>query len=318
MKRWIAPLAAVAAFALLLYYVVGLEKPKSPTEEQPQSVSVLTFEAEKADRVEIQGPDRRFSLVKKPEEGFTWWLEPEHLPGNGSRVESLLLVLADLKATPLEAPPPAETVGLERPTWRVDVYRGQGRLARLEVGDRVPVTRLGEEGSYYARANGQAPVFTVSEGLLEQVRGDLASWRERFLSDVPTPKVVRVEVVAADFRLAARREGEQWKRLEPGAGQPEADKVRDLVRKVAFLEAEEFVTDAPTPKQLASWGLDRPWLRAVVATDDEPPLVREVLVGGKVPDQKRYYARLADRPWIYQVDLQAAEDLLKAAKELGS
>ncbi|MCR4419861.1 MAG: DUF4340 domain-containing protein [Clostridia bacterium] len=317
MRRWLFPLVAVAAFGLLLYYVVGVDRPK-PSTEEPESTPVLTFDAEKADRLEIRGPEVELSVVKRSEDGYEWWLQPQRLPANGSRVESLLLLLGDLRAAVPEAAPAAGTVGLDRPAWRVDVYQGDARLGRLEIGDQVPVTRVGGEMSYYARANGRDPVFTVSETLMEQLRGDLDGWRERYLSDLPTPDVVRVELNRNGSRLAARREGEKWQRTLPRPGDLEAEKMRDLIRKVTLMEAEEFVSDAPSPAELASWGLDRPWLTATLATGGEKPLTRRLLVGQKLADKDLYYARLADRPWVYAVDTEAVEDLVNAAKELGA
>jgi len=313
MKRWLLPLLALAAFAALLYYVVGVDKTKPAAGEKPK---LLQIEAAAVKEISLSNPETKLRFVRRPEEGFTWWLEPQHLPANDTRLEYLLNTLADLEGTPLKMTG-AETkaFGLDRPTWRVELSLGQETQVLL-VGAAVPVTQAGGEKSYYAQVSGRPQVYTIAGWVVDQFEGKVEDWRERYLAELPTADVAAVEVTWDGERLAARKEGERWLLSAPRQKEADAAKVRTLINRVGFMEAREFVTDNPTPQELAAWGLDKPWLRAVIATAGQKPLRRELVIGGKTNAKTMYYAKLADHPWVFLVETRSVEELEAAARDL--
>lgn len=315
MRRWLLPLAAAAAFAALLHFVEGVDKTK-PTggEEKPR---LLTFETGAVEEVKISGPQVRLRLVRRPEDGFTWWLEPQHLPANDTRLEYLMNTLADLRGTQLEtAGRDAKTFGLDSPVWRVELRRGQEVLALLAVGQAVPVTQAGGEKLYYAQVNGRPEIYTVAGWVIDQLEGNLDDWRERYLAELPTADVAFVEVTWDGQKVAARKEGERWLLATPKQGEADAARVRTLINRISFMEAREFVTDNPPARELAAYGLENPWLKAVLATAGERPVRRELFVGGKAKSQEMYYAKLAGHPWVYLVEARSVEELQAAAREM--
>ncbi|MBC7346817.1 MAG: DUF4340 domain-containing protein [Clostridia bacterium] len=315
MRRWWLPLAAAAVFALLLFYVLEVDR-REPAADGKEEPRLATFETGAVDEIEIGGPEGKLLFKRRPTDGFAWWLEPQHLPANDTRLEYLLQTLANLRGKPVAATEAeAGAFGLERPAWQIELRGGGQTLLALAVGEAVPVTGSGGERLFYARLGGRPEIYTVPGWVIDDCAGKVDDWRERYLAELPTPEVGAVEVAWDGRRLAARRKEERWFLSVPGEGEVDAGKVRTFINRVTFMEAREFVSDRPETAALAGWGLDRPWLVAKLATADGS-LRRELLLGKRAPGRPLYYAKLADHPWVYLVEARSVEELQAAATEL--
>ena len=314
MRRWIAPLAVACAFGLLLFYVLREPAPQIGKEE-PAGEPILTLAADEIDQVKVKG-EEELVVERKPEGGFTWWLEPQHLPANQLKVNQLVDWATGLEGVPVGEGRSLAPFGLARPAWEIELYRRGERVARILVGTAVPVQETSFEKRFYAMVQGNPKVYVVSGWVIEELGGGVGEWRERYLMELPIADLTVAELSWGGQAVRVKKVGDRWQVSSTRQQELDTEKIRPFLQQLTMLEAQEFVNDQPSAAELAAYGLNRPWLRGVAAT---ATVRRELLVGNRLTkeDKEYRYAKLAHRPWVFLLETKALEEVRQAAQELG-
>ena len=139
-----------------------------------------------------------------------------------------------------------------------------------------------------------------------------------------TDQAVRVQVVGEQSYQLVKVD-DKWSIDRPVPARADQDKVKSLLRDISNVSADKFINDAPTPQDLAGYGLDKPRLSVTVelappkpttapstspAAPATQPARGEVItiVFGKIADEKAF-AKRASEPWVFQVAESKLKDL---------
>ena len=284
---------------------------------------------------------RREAAGREPE--FVWRFEtPVASDADSQVVERALADLAELKAGEFlpVTPELPEKYGLSSPVMRLSLETGSRRQTLL-VG---AATAGPNSGRRYAKFEDNPAVFTVAAESLrpwESVRRDMREHRfMRFDADSLSGVTVhsggrslvlhRLDASGAAGAKPGGAARAQWRMpVVPGstatvAFPVDADRLSGLLNALSNLSARDFaapatlpaerralcaafVTDEPTPAQLAEWGFGSPVRSADLLFLDGTK--RTLLIAAPVVPGTPYHAKLADAPTVYSIAPAVLESL---------
>jgi hypothetical protein len=199
-------------------------------------------------------------------------------------VEALLRTLNENEATEVVA---AQAAGLDGDEPAADL------TLRLyprdeEESEEVLFLRL-RQGQLAARRGNEAVALVVPPSVMEALAGDPARFRQRRLLSHEPDGAQRLEIDGPRGRQVVERQDGAWRLTEPVAFAADEVVLRDVVRRLAELEVERFVSSRPA----ASHGVARPRLRARLSwqADDEESTVVDLSIGASADGG--YYGQLA-------------------------
>jgi hypothetical protein len=216
-------------------------------------------------------------------------------------VDGLLDALTNLEKTrTLEDVDPSQ-VGLDKPQAVVRLRTQEGEKV-LQIGAAVPTG-----GAVIARIEGEKDAHVVSDSILNEIRREPGSWRDRRLFQADRAKVGSVRLISggSDTTLSQKGPGFQV------AGDPaDRERVDELFADLDSLSAEAFL-DQPgrAPAGLAGMGLAPPQAVVQVAVQGRPPVRIEiggVVEGATPPTAESGEAAQADLRYV-RVDGQLVE-----------
>jgi len=165
--------------------------------------------------------------------------------------------------------------------------------------------------------------------LAEPVDAPAVGWQsDSTVTTVTNLKIVR-KYAPDDYQLVKIKD--KWAIDTPVSARADQDKVKSLLGDISNISAEKFADDAP--KDLAAYGLTRPRLAVTVELAPPEPKTKPPETApatapatrpakpkkGKVitiafgaladPKEKHVFAKLADRPWVFQVKDSLLKDL---------
>ena len=280
--------------------------------------------------------------VRLRHEGNRWFFEtPIRARASKDRTELAINQLSRLSALtflPQQTADLART-GLANPVYRVTL-EGINRRETLLLGAPA-VTENGQpapgvapdEVLTYAKLDDRPPIFTtaVPKTLLATLRDSQEKLREKRILDLDGRTVIALTLRAGNLpELTLQRldtapstpgngaDAGVWQivRRDPTSGNSQtlpADSatVTRLLQQLAFLDAKEFLSDAPSAADLENWGFSRPLreiavslTEAVPAPGTPPSATSQIVVqiGIESPTLGLYYARLDKQDYIYLVD----------------
>ena len=252
-----------------------------------------------------------------------------------AEVEGAVTALNQLRATRFVETRDADAgrTGLDTPQLRVTL-EGNARRETLLLGapaapapaEIKPDTLL----PFYAKIEDKAAVFVtaVPAKLLEDLRGAQESFRDKHVLDFERPSVTAVTLAAPNRpelnlqRLESTASGEAWQLVvRSGAGlapqtlPADTTVVQGILDHLHDLLAVRFLSDAPTAADLENYGFNRPELEVTLALSTgggprgtEPTNVT-LQIGAKPGERSVAYARLANAPFIYQVEPDLLTDV---------
>ena len=207
--------------------------------------SVLKFERDKVDRIEIVRDAGRVEAVKS---GLDWVLtSPVKARADYSAVESLITRLqsAQMKSVAADSASPAdlEKWQLAKPSVTATVAAGSSR-ASLAFGNATP------EGDVYARDMSQPMVVTVGKDLLDDVSKEPSDLRRKDIFEFRPFNLSRLEITrGSETHVFEKTKGsdntEKWKRTAPKPADPDSGKMEDFLSKLTSLRAQSFVEELP-------------------------------------------------------------------------
>ena len=320
-RQFRGTLFAVLAFVLVAgaWWTLGHQPaaPKPAKDKKANADGVALFAFEKSDlvKVTVERSDGTINLVEKPD---GWRFDNPRgtgsLPASRSMVNRVKHQLHDLvsRATVVEGTGDDALYGLGASAIHVTLQFRDGRTQSFDAGDPNP-----SGVSFYVRPLPGDVVYTVKKSAVDYYSLQLSEFRERRFASFDSKDVDALNVAWSDGRrLRFQRTGEQaWDLLQPERFAASDDAVRGLMGRVSALKAVEFVTDSPTPEDLARFGLDAPRLTVAMTFSGREALT--LLVGANAPSKDSgydlAYVRTAEDPSVYTARNGLLEDYAQEA-----
>lgn len=275
--------------------------------------SVLHVKRDDVRSLEIGGPEGSYSLAK--DDSGEWALvAPLKTRAGRWSVDGLVGNLESLRMDEVAAEEAKDLkpFGLDKPVRTVSLGLGDGTSKRLEIGSSP------KDKSYHARDAASRLVVVIPGALVDDLAKGMTELRAKRLYEVATYEVegfeVEVEGGKRAFAKSTTKDKEgidtpKWKKTAPEAKDLDTNKVQDALFAIGGVEAQEFVD---SPKDLASYGLDKPALKVTLRFAGGKPAAW-FEVGQK--DGASYARRLGDDA-ILKLDAGKTEGLVKSFKEL--
>jgi len=232
--------------------------------------------------------------------------------------------------------PAIERAGLDQAALRVTL-EGNSRRETLLIGAAAPVPpeAAGEPPAdyYFARIEDKNVVFStaIPADLLERLRAAQEALRDRHVLDFEPRNVSTVTLsgrAGADVSLqrlesaAASEAAESWQIVTRSAdGQAPATRpadgalVKALLERLAALNAQRFVSDAPSDADRERFGFNRPertvsleFTAASRAADPTGPTGATLVLGTSPESRDVAYALVRNAPYVYQVSSEILRD----------
>jgi Domain of unknown function (DUF4340) len=242
---------------------------------QLRDKSILKFDRDKIDTVEVESGATRMKLVKQ---GDAWTLtEPYRAKTDSTTVEALIgrLASGQMKSLASQEPKDLAEYGLVKPDANVTLGSGSARTSLL-IGKASTAanTEAGAKPGPAAKASPAAPsagtsaeagaadgvfakdgsrpmVFTVDKSLADDLTKGPGDYRKKDVFDFREFTGTTLEVTRAGATVTfEKKKGkekdavEKWRQTQP-AKEIDASKIQDLVSKVAGLRADSFVDTLP-------------------------------------------------------------------------
>jgi len=262
--------------------------------------TILAFERDKVDEVEIASKDLRLAFAKVADR---WTLtspvaarvDPTAVEGVVGRLQTLVmksLVAAEVADGDLAK------YGLDKPALTATVGAGSAR-ATLAIG------KADETGNLYARDLSRRAVVTVEAVLADELKKKADDYRPKEVFEFRSFNATRLEITrgtstVAFERVTTKDGAPKWQRLNPPKDVATTE-VEGLLAGVSALTVERYV-DAKTRT-----GADAPV--AIVVAKFEDGKKEERVVFGKIGNE--VFAVRAGEPGAAKVDATKFDDTMK-------
>ena len=173
-------------------------------------------------------------------------------------------------------------------------------------------------GNRYVKRADTAAVYVIADTLFTEADQPLETFRSRDLFDTDFRSANRIAITSTPTRYTLEKSQGRWNLIEPIADATNPNTVSLRLGKLQELRAQRFITDAPTPDELASWGLEPPAARITLTVTGQPTPT-DVLIGHATadnPDQR--YAKRSDEPVVCAVPGKSVDELLQDPQALRS
>jgi hypothetical protein len=202
--------------------------------------SLLTFDRDKTDRVEIRSDGSTIELARA---GGEWSIvSPIRGRGDYGTIEGLITRLqsARMKSIVPAEPGNLRQFGLDRPQSAIAFLAGSAR-STLSFGKSAP------DGTVYARDESRPLVFTVDASVAGELKKPLADFRRKDVFEFRTYNANRFEITRAGVtRVFEKHQGTgenattTWTQVSPAA-KLDSGKIDEFVGRVSNLRAQSFV-----------------------------------------------------------------------------
>lgn len=267
---------------------------------------VMAYEWGKVERVELESPKGRVTLVK---DGQGWRLTaPLAVKADNGAASELLFALTDLRAKEFvtEKPKGLARYGLDRPQVQVTLWEQEAKAPKT----LLLAPARGEKGMAYAAVEGQGPVTLVEAKALRDLARSAQELRDRTLFGALDPGAVKtIQLTLGETRMVLeRRGGEEWRMVEPRRGKARASRVDDLLFTLRGLKWRETVK-----AEASDLGLEPPSLAVSLLGGDGKELA--ALEVGRA-EKGDTYVRVPGRPELYAVETTALGGLPEGPDDL--
>lgn len=333
MEKTIRLLAAVLGVQLLLAVGLSFTGPQlsTPAAETP----LLGFDAEKVDRLVIEGPEAAKVALTKTD--GNWHLpDAADFPADRDKIEQLLKRLRELRGgTPVATTPGAQQrfrvsdADFER---RITLSAGDKTLGTLYLGTAPSLRQIN------ARAANSEAIFAVELGAHEfPVKTD--AWIDQAVLRVPRDEIVAIDVAGlhlervpdpaptADANATAVAENQtagattdtkaatiegaaprtHWQATGLAAGESLNSAAADaLAEKLAEISISALLGT----EEKSEYGLNNPVLSLQVTRKGGAPVEYRL---GKAPQGDEYTLKVSNRTQYFRLPAYSTEQLLKAS-----
>jgi hypothetical protein len=306
-KRTWTLIGVVAAFGLILGGYFWLTRPK-PAPAYTEGGKVELSKGEQKDLVKMVLTDRAEGTLTLVRKGETWATDPAlPLSFDPSTLDDLIYSFTALFAerTIAESPTDLAQYGLNPPRATAVGTFADGSVHTIYLGDKT------EAGTtYYAQVKGDPKVYTVWMNNGQHFHWTVNDLRSKVLSPtINYDEVTYVKLVQRDGTVieAKAKTPDEQKSYQLGFGsflltRPytylrglDADKADAFIKATQSVSIEGF--GEPSPKDLAKYGLAKPWGEALVR--DKTNTI-DFLFGGDAGSGMTWFM-LKGQPAVYKV-----------------
>jgi Domain of unknown function (DUF4340) len=257
--------------------------------------TALKFDATKVDSVELATDKQTVRVVKSGDE---WKLvKPLETPADYTSVEGLIGQLQSAQMMSLKEKPEdvkdLKTYGLDKPEVTVTLGSGGSNVV-MQLGGKADTVTL------WARDPSRPAVFTIGNGLAEELRKTVADLRRKEVFDFRPFNATRFEIKrGSETRVFERVKGtgqnaaDTWKQTAPAVKTVDASNFEGALLELSNLRAESFV-DKPGP----TTGVGNP-VATITVKFDEGKKQEQVRFGGTGQD---IFAFRDDRPGAMKLE----------------
>jgi hypothetical protein len=196
--------------------------------------------------------------------------------------------------------------GLDDPVARISI-EGRDRRQTLLIGHSVSQTDRSTE--YFASIEGNPMVFTVDSDFVD----NMMLWQERLrdahLVDVAPEKISSIEIIQSNISVRLQKlETEEWQvygkdHVSSDLVQYSADKqiVHQLLLALSTIQAQNFVSDAPSQADLEKWGFNSPTRELTIKGGVSG--TQELIIGDIDLATGLAYAKIGSSASVYQIPM---------------
>lgn len=289
---------------------------------------LIDYDEENAERLVVEKKDRTFVCEKSKDDPAKWMLiEPVKAEADMVPLNSIIWGLSFFKAERYVAQSPKDLseFGLDNPAIKIIVtyketieatteerkkdYEGDIYL-KPKVSEGPPVTKTllvgkkvkpdGNANSYAMLAGGDL-VFETSWTNVKDFEAELAPTH---VLPFDKANAKAVSLTYNDKELAYELKREAWEMLKPESKTVDRREVEVLTYNLENLWAESI--ENYSTDNLAQFGLDNPWFKATVGTNDNEYVLH---VGAKTGNNK-YYAKSRQSDFIYIIKAEDIDKLM--------
>jgi len=279
---------------------------------------IFAFDIEEAASLSVTSPETGWTVEK---EGEKWFLtDPVSSLADKTGIQNVLNALSGLTAEDFvsenKTEAEMETFGLDSPSYHAELdLPGKNKKLHFYLNK--------QEDKTYATSNDSGKIVTVADTTLSQLDKPVSELRETSVADFYAWEVKRIQLEGPELTLEAVKDKEDVWHLDSTNG-PEAEKqtIEDFIRKISYLEAEEFVDP---PYAAGKYGItgDVQKLTITVAADegDEADIIT-LLLGNQLEEEGPVFVKNQNLDYLFQVDSEfmqnypsSREDWLKPEAE---
>lgn len=219
-------------------------------------------------------------------------------------IKSLLTALAFLnKNRELGQEQDLKPFGLDKPAFILE-FMASGKPHHLLVGNPTP----GNQG-FYVLKDQNKNVMVITAADKQSLDRPLTALRDKRLVDFPIDKVKEVRIRFGSFQVDLEKTASAtWKWLGRDQFKVRSDRVESLLRRLDLARIKEFVSEIPTAKDLAAFGLT-PKSKIEVTIKQEKQTAT-IFLGD--PRKEEIYARKGSAGPVFLVEDRLKKDLVQA------
>ena len=174
----------------------------------------------------------------------------------------------------------------------------------------ITVAKLGLHCFVWVAGGKLVTIGQFPLGLYNELSGEL---RGRRVWSIDPAGIRQVKVIPGDEGVDLKRDGEGWTCVSDPYVKIDAEKVAAFLKDAGEIQADRYEQNS-APKDLAVFGLDKPWLRLELVDEAGKKAVLTVSHTGKTADKDRY-ATASPTPGVMLLPASAIEKLAKTLKD---
>ncbi|MFL5327277.1 MAG: DUF4340 domain-containing protein [Gemmataceae bacterium] len=283
------------------------------------------FKSADVQKFDLARPDRTlsFSKQKAPSGEESWKITtPIAAPAEAAKITELLDKFSELQARGEDVidSPDLKPFGLANDdkvaTATLAITEedaGATPEAPKKTTNRIVAFRIGKDDptkkKLYIQASGSPRINAVGDDLLKLVDRPVLAYRSRRVIDLPATQVAKIAIERATDPYTLSHVQENWSLDSPVAAKADSGKALALAGDLTRLEATEFVSVAPTPEELKTFGLDAPAVKATSTFADPTTPAKTLLVGKPREGTSETFAKLADGPEVFAIKQQLKDTI---------
>lgn len=285
---------------LLGGYIWFVERNRlSPAEQKAVDRQAFDLSMDRVDRIGIRTPELDVEMVSN---GTQWKLtEPEGARASEPVVRQLLARFRSLSRGEFITPADMRSRELTLADFGLEIPQ---LLLTLGVGNERRVYSVGSPNplgtALYVKEESSQNVMLVSSDLLEILPPDVSFFRDPELFPVGPSEVREVALVTTEGTVRLKREGQDWRLMEPVRAAADREEVESLLMKLQQSRIEGVLNRPGTDELEAFQGSgDLEVIRIWPSTETVPI---EVTLGGTAPgNQDQALARITGQGGLVNV-----------------
>jgi hypothetical protein len=299
-RRLLAFLAVFLVVGAAYFLVTWSETRKELAEQaakrlyQVKEADITTLTLKKGtDAIQLERKDQAWQITR-----------PIQAKADQDIVRSLLTALAFLnKNRELGQEKDLKPFGLDNPAFILE-FMANSKAHHLLVGSPTP----GNQGFYVLKDQNQ-DVMVISSADKQSLDRPLTALRDKRLVDFPVDKVKGLKIRIGSFEVDLEKTAPAtWQWLGRDQFKVRTDRVESLLRRLDLARIKEFVSEAPSSKDLAAFGL-APRPKGEVTLEQEKQKAT-IILGD--PRKDEIYARKGSAGPVFVVEDRLKKDLEKA------